>query len=125
MSKPTRIVVRQAKDNLLIEFSDGQEFSLPAEFLRVHSPSAEVRGHGEGNETLQFGKRDIRITGLEQAGNYALLILFSDGHDSGIFSWDYLRHLADNQDAMWSLYLEKLHTAGLSRDSDSQVIKLQ
>ncbi|MGB0472979.1 MAG: gamma-butyrobetaine hydroxylase-like domain-containing protein [Porticoccaceae bacterium] len=125
MSKPTRIVVRQAKDSLLIEFSDGQEFSLPAEFLRVHSPSAEVRGHGEGNETLQFGKRDIRITGLEQAGNYALLILFSDGHDSGIFSWDYLRHLADNQDAMWSLYLEKLHTAGLSRDSDSQVIKLQ
>lgn len=125
MSKPTRIVVRQAKDSLLIEFSDGQEFSLPAEFLRVHSPSAEVRGHGEGNETLQFGKRDIRITGLEQAGNYALLILFSDGHDSGIFSWDYLRHLADNQDAMWSLYLEKLHTAGLSRDSDSQIIKLQ
>ena len=125
MSKPTRIVVRQAKDSLLIEFSDGQEFSLPAEFLRVHSPSAEVRGHGEGNETLQFGKRDIRITELEQAGNYALLILFSDGHDSGIFSWDYLRHLADNQDAMWSLYLEKLHTAGLSRDSDSQVIKLQ
>lgn len=125
MSKPTRIAVRQAKDSLLIEFSDGQEFSLPAEFLRVHSPSAEVRGHGEGNETLQFGKRDIRITGLEQAGNYALLILFSDGHDSGIFSWDYLRHLADNQDAMWSLYLEKLHTAGLSRDSDSQVIKLQ
>lgn len=125
MSKPTRIVVRQAKDSLLIEFSDGQEFSLPAEFLRVHSPSAEVRGHGEGNETLQFGKRDIRITGLEQAGNYALLILFSDGHDSGIFSWDYLRHLADNQDAMWSLYLKKLHTAGLSRDSDSQVIKLQ
>lgn len=125
MSKPTRIVVRQAKDSLLIEFSDGQEFSLPAEFLRVHSPSAEVRGHGEGNETLQYGKRDIRITGLEQAGNYALLILFSDGHDSGIFSWDYLRHLADNQDAMWSLYLEKLHTAGLSRDSDSQVIKLQ
>lgn len=125
MSKPTRIVVRQAKDSLLIEFSDGQEFSLPAEFLRVHSPSAEVRGHGEGNETLQFGKREIRITGLEQAGNYALLILFSDGHDSGIFSWDYLRHLADNQDAMWSLYLEKLHTAGLSRDSDSQVIKLQ
>lgn len=125
MSKPTRIVVRQAKDSLLIEFSDGQEFSLPAEFLRVHSPSAEVRGHGEGNETLQFGKRDIRITGLEQAGNYALLILFSDGHDSGIFSWDYLRHLADNQNAMWSLYLEKLHTAGLSRDSDSQVIKLQ
>ena len=125
MSKPTRIVVRQAKDSLLIEFSDGQEFILPAEFLRVHSPSAEVRGHGEGNETLQFGKRDIRITGLEQAGNYALLILFSDGHDSGIFSWDYLRHLADNQEAMWSLYLEKLHTAGLSRDSDSQVIKLQ
>jgi DUF971 family protein len=108
----------------LITFSDVQEYSLPAEFLRVHSPSAEVRGHGEGNETLQYGKRNITIASLEQAGNYALQIIFSDGHDSGIYSWEYLRKLAENQEAMWSVYLEKLHNAGLSRDSESQVIKL-
>jgi DUF971 family protein len=124
MSIPTRVVVREAKDSLLITFSDVQEYSLPAEFLRVHSPSAEVRGHGEGNETLQYGKRNITIASLEQAGNYALQIIFSDGHDSGIYSWEYLRKLAENQDAMWSVYLEKLHNAGLSRDSESQVIKL-
>lgn len=124
MSTPTRVVVPEAKDSLLIEFSDGQEYNLPAEFLRVHSPSAEVRGHGEGNENLQFGKRDIKIASLEHAGNYALQIVFSDGHDSGIYSWKYLRKLAENQNAMWSAYLEKLHHAGLSRDSESQVIKL-
>jgi len=124
MSMPTRVLVPESKDSLTIEFSAGQEYTLPAEFLRVHSPSAEVRGHGEGNETLQFGKRDIKIASLEQAGNYALQIIFSDGHDSGIFSWEYLRQLAENQDTMWSVYLEKLHRAGLSRDSESQVIKL-
>jgi len=124
MSIPTRVVVREAKDSLLITFSDVQEYSLPAEFLRVHSPSAEVRGHGEGNETLQYDKRNITIASLEQAGNYALQIIFSDGHDSGIYSWEYLRKLAENQEAMWSVYLEKLHNAGLSRDSESQVIKL-
>jgi DUF971 family protein len=124
MSIPTRVVVREAKDSLLITFSEVQEYSLPAEFLRVHSPSAEVRGHGEGNETLQYGKRNITIASLEQAGNYALQIIFSDGHDSGIYSWEYLRKLAENQEAMWSVYLEKLHNAGLSRDSESQVIKL-
>ena len=124
MSTPTRVVVPEAKDGLLIEFLDGQEYNLPAEFLRVHSPSAEVRGHGEGNENLQFGKRDIKIASLEHAGNYALQIVFSDGHDSGIYSWEYLRKLAENQNAMWSAYLEKLHHAGLSRDSESQVIKL-
>ena len=124
MSTPARVVVPEAKDSLLIEFSDGQEYNLSAEFLRVHSPSAEVRGHGEGNENLQFGKRDIKIASLEHAGNYALQIVFSDGHDSGIYSWEYLRKLAENQNAMWSAYLEKLHHAGLSRDSESQVIKL-
>ena len=124
MSTPARVFVPEAKDSLLIEFSDGQEYNLSAEFLRVHSPSAEVRGHGEGNENLQFGKRDIKIASLEHAGNYALQIVFSDGHDSGIYSWEYLRKLAENQNAMWSAYLKKLHHAGLSRDSESQVIKL-
>ena len=124
MSTPARVVVPEAKDSLLIEFSDGLIYNLSAEFLRVHSPSAEVRGHGEGNENLQFGKRDIKIASLEHAGNYALQIVFSDGHDSGIYSWEYLRKLAENQNAMWSAYLEKLHHAGLSRDFESQVIKL-
>ena len=124
MCMPTRVVVSKAKDCLAIEFSTGQEYTLTAEFLRVHSPSAEVRGHGESNETLQFGKRKIKIASLEQAGHYALQISFSDGHDSGIFSWEYLRQWGENQDTMWSVYLEKLHRAGLSRDPESQVIKL-
>jgi len=124
MSIPTRVVVRESKDALVIAYGSEQEYSLPAEFLRVHSPSAEVRGHGQGQETLQYGKREVKISSLVQAGNYALQIIFSDGHDSGIFSWDYLQELALNQEPMWSDYLEKLHNAGLSRDIDSQVIKL-
>lgn len=124
MSIPSRVVLRQSKDALLLTYSDGQEYTLPAEYLRVYSPSAEVRGHGEGNETLQFGKRLVTINALEKSGNYALQIVFSDGHDSGIYSWDYLQALAENYDDKWATYLEKLHNAGLSRDIDSQVIKL-
>lgn len=108
----------------MIAYSDGQEYNLPAEFLRVYSPSAEVRGHGEGNETLQFGKREVKISSLEQAGNYALQIVFNDGHDSGIYSWEYLQQLAENYDEKWARYLEEIHNAGLSRDQDAQVIKL-
>jgi len=124
MSIPSRVVLRQSKDALLLTYSDGQKYTLPAEYLRVYSPSAEVRGHGEGNETLQFGKRLVTINALEKSGNYALQIVFSDGHDSGIYSWDYLQALAENYDDKWATYLEKLHNAGLSRDIDSQVIKL-
>ena len=124
MSIPSRVVLRQSKDALTLTYSDGQEYTLPAEYLRVYSPSAEVRGHGEGNETLQFGKRLVTINTLEKSGNYALQIVFSDGHDSGIYSWDYLQALAENYDDKWATYLEKLHNAGLSRDIDSQVIKL-
>ena len=124
MSIPSRVVLRQSKDALTLTYSDGQEYTLPAEYLRVYSPSAEVRGHGEGNETLQFGKRLVTINALEKSGNYALQIVFSDGHDSGIYSWDYLQALAENYDDKWATYLEKLHNAGLSRDIDSQVIKL-
>lgn len=124
MSKPTKVVVVESKDCLLIAYSDGQEYNLPAEFLRVYSPSAEVRGHGEGNETLQFGKREVKISSLEQAGNYALQIVFNDGHDSGIYSWEYLQQLAENYDEKWARYLEEIHNAGLSRDQDAQVIKL-
>jgi DUF971 family protein len=121
---PSRVVLRESKDALTLTYSDGREYTLPAEYLRVYSPSAEVRGHGEGNETLQFGKRLVTINALEKSGNYALQIVFSDGHDSGIYSWDYLQALAENYDDKWATYLEKLHNAGLSRDIDSQVIKL-
>ncbi len=124
MSMPSRVVLRESKDALTLTYSDGQEYTLPAEYLRVYSPSAEVRGHGEGNETLQFGKRLVTINALEKAGNYALQIMFSDGHDSGIYSWDYLQALAEGYEDRWATYLEKLHNAGLSRDIDSQVIKL-
>ena len=124
MSMPTRVVLPESKDAWTLTYSDGQEYTLPTEYLRVYSPSAEVRGHGEGNETLQFGKRLVTINALEKAGNYALQIVFSDGHDSGIYSWDYLQALAEGYEDRWAAYLEKLHNAGLSRDIDSQVIKL-
>ena len=124
MSLPSQVVLRESKDALILAYSDGQEYTLPAEYLRVYSPSAEVRGHGEGNETLQFGKRLVTINALEKAGNYALQIVFSDGHDSGIYSWDYLQALAENYEDKWAVYLKKLHNAGLSRDLDAQVIKL-
>ncbi|MDA8943973.1 DUF971 domain-containing protein [Porticoccaceae bacterium] len=124
MSMPSRVVLRESKDALTLTYSDGQEYTLPAEYLRVYSPSAEVRGHGEGNETLQFGKRLVTINALEKAGNYALQIVFSDGHDSGIYSWDYLQALAEGYEDRWATYLEKIHSAGLSRDLDAQVIKL-
>ena len=124
MSMPSRVVLRESKDALMLTYSDGQEYTLPTEYLRVYSPSAEVRGHGEGNETLQFGKRLVTINALEKAGNYALQIVFSDGHDSGIYSWDYLQALAEGYEDRWATYLEKIHSAGLSRDLDAQVIKL-
>jgi DUF971 family protein len=124
MSMPSRVVLRESKDALMLTYSDGQEYTLPAEYLRVYSPSAEVRGHGEGNETLQFGKRLVTINALEKAGNYALQIVFSDGHDSGIYSWEYLRSLGQDYEEKWATYLENIHNAGLSRDIDSQVIKL-
>ena len=124
MSLPSQVVLRESKDALILTYSDGQAYTLPAEYLRVYSPSAEVRGHGEGNETLQFGKRLVTINALEKAGNYALQIVFSDGHDSGIYSWDYLQALAENYEDKWAAYLKKLHNVGLSRDLDAQLIKL-
>ncbi|NVK36663.1 MAG: DUF971 domain-containing protein [Gammaproteobacteria bacterium] len=91
--------------------------TLSAEFLRVHSPSAEVRGHGVGNEVLQYGKKDVRILKLEPVGNYALKISFDDGHDSGLFNWPYLQELCEQQDQFWQTYLEKLANAGKTRES--------
>jgi DUF971 family protein len=114
--RPTEITVRSVSRLLEIVFDDGRTFRLPFEFLRVFSPSAEVRGHGPGQETLQVGKRDVTIQSLDAVGHYAVQPIFSDGHDSGLYSWDYLYELGINQDAMWADYLQRLEAAGASRD---------
>ena len=99
-----------------IAFSDGRTFRLPIEFLRVYSPSAEVRGHGPGQEVLQVGKRAVEIRALEPVGSYAVQPQFSDGHSTGIYSWDYLYELGERYDANWHTYLKRLEQAGKSRD---------
>jgi DUF971 family protein len=114
---PQDIVVHQQSKMLELVYEGNQPYRLPFEFLRVWSPSAEVRGHGPGQETLQTGKRDVEIVGIEQVGHYAIKPSFSDGHDSGIFTWDYLYEICQNQQAMWQAYLDKLKAAGLDRDS--------
>lgn len=124
MKTPSAIRVSTDKSTLSIHYAEGDSFSLSAEYLRVFSPSAEVRGHGRGQEVLQFGKRHVVIAGLEKAGNYALRITFSDGHDSGIYSWSYLSELAENYTDYWIDYLSRLHEAGKSRDQDVQIVKL-
>jgi DUF971 family protein len=113
---PTRIVLHQKSRVLELEFGDAQRFSLPFEFMRVYSPSAEVKGHGVGQEVLQVGKRDVDIIALEPVGLYALKPIFSDGHDSGLFSWSYLLWLGENQTHLWNDYLDRLQKAGASRD---------
>lgn len=113
---PTDITLHAASRVLEVAFSDGQVFKLPFEFLRVFSPSAEVRGHGPGQETLQVGKRDVTITRLDPVGHYAVQPLFSDGHSSGIYSWDYLYEIGSQQQALWADYLAQLEAAGASRD---------
>jgi DUF971 family protein len=113
---PSEIRLHQVSRVLEIAYNDGRRYSLPCEFLRVYSPSAEVRGHGPGQETLQVGKRDVAITELEAVGHYAVRPKFSDGHDSGIYSWDYLYELGANQEDLWQRYLERLAAAGASRD---------
>ena len=113
---PTEIKLHQTSRVLEIAYSDGRAFKLPYELLRVYSPSAEVRGHGPGQETLQVGKRDVTITGVEPVGHYAIQPKFSDGHESGIFSWDYLYELGSEQDTLWERYLARLAAAGASRD---------
>lgn len=115
--QPTGLTVRKQSRVLEIEFDDGAAFSLPFELLRVWSPSAEVRGHGPGQETLQTGQRNVEITGVEPVGNYAIKPSFSDGHDTGIFSWEYLHHLGSNKDALWEDYLRRLEAAGFTRES--------
>ncbi len=113
---PTEIKLHQKSRVLELTFDDGRRFELPYELLRVYSPSAEVRGHGPGQEVLQTGKRAVEIVAVEPVGSYAIQPRFSDGHDTGIFSWDYLYHLGTNRDRLWQEYLARLQAAGASRD---------
>lgn len=121
MHIPTAIKLHKVSKTLELEYGD-QRYVLPAEFLRVHSPSAEVQGHG--NPVLQTGKVNVALEGIEPAGQYALKLEFSDGHDSGLYTWDYLYHLACNQQQMWADYLDLLASAGKSRDPDISPVKI-
>jgi DUF971 family protein len=114
---PQDITVHSASKVLEIAFSDGQSFRIPFELMRVYSPSAEVQGHGPGQETLQTGKRDVGIVALESVGNYAVQPTFSDGHESGIYAWDYLYFLGSQQAELWNDYLQRLQAAGVDRDA--------
>jgi DUF971 family protein len=114
---PTDITVHQQSRALEISFSDGSCFNIPLELMRVYSPSAEVQGHGPGQEVLQTGKRLVGLQALEPIGNYAVKPVFTDGHESGIFSWDYLYHLGADQDALWAQYQARLTAAGAERDA--------
>lgn len=114
---PTEIRLHQKSKVLEIAFSDGKTFRLPYEFLRVYSPSAEVRGHGPGQEVLQAGKREVAILSMEPVGSYAVQPTFSDGHATGIYSWEYLYFLGENQERLWNEYLARLDAAGASRDA--------
>jgi len=114
--QPTEIKLHQKSRLLEISFADGATFRLPCEFLRVYSPSAEVRGHGPGQEVLQVGKKDVEITRIEPVGNYAVQFFFSDGHDTGIYSWDLLYEYGMRQDEMWRHYLARMEEAGASRE---------
>ena len=115
--QPTALTVHQQSRVLEVGFSDGQQFRIPFELLRIYSPSAEVQGHGPGQEVLQTGKRDVALVELEPVGNYAVKPTFSDGHDSGIFSWDYLYFLGSQQDELWRKYEARLQEAGVDRDA--------
>ena len=112
---PEALTLHGQSRALEISFSDGQTFRIPFELMRVYSPSAEVQGHGPGQEVLQTGKRNVAILGVEPVGHYAIKPSFSDGHDSGLFTWDYLHELCTHQDQLWQDYLLKLQSAGSSR----------
>ena len=116
MPTPTEIRLRKDPRVLLVSFDDGNEFEYTFEYLRVHSPSAEVRGHGPGQETLQVGKDDVVITRIEPIGHYAVRLVFDDGHDTGLYTWDYLHELGRDMDANWQRYLDRLEAAGYARE---------
>ena len=115
--QPTHLTVHQASRVLEVSFDDGCTFRLPFELLRVYSPSAEVQGHGPGQEVLQTGKREVSIVEISPVGHYAVKPVFSDGHESGIFSWTYLHQLGSQQEERWAMYEERLRAAGVDRDA--------
>ncbi len=118
MPRPTEIHLHQKSRVLELTYDDGRRFELPCEYLRVYSPSAEVRGHGPGQEVLQVGKEDVNVTNVEPVGNYAVKLVFSDGHDSGIYDWNYLYDLGENYEYRWQEYLGRLESAGYKRKTD-------
>ncbi|MCA3239593.1 MAG: gamma-butyrobetaine hydroxylase-like domain-containing protein [Curvibacter sp.] len=118
---PQDLTVHSKSRVLEVGFSDGRTFRIPFELMRVYSPSAEVQGHGPGQEVLQTGKREVELAALEPVGNYAVKPTFSDGHDSGIFSWDYLYFLGSQQDQLWADYEARLKAAGVERDAPMPV----
>jgi len=125
---PTEVKLRKRSNTLELIYSDGNYLEFSSEFLRVHSPSAEVRGHRKGQEVLQTGKRDVKLKSVAPVGNYALKLGFDDGHNTGIFSWDYLVSLGRDKKTLWHDYLLKLEKAGKTRDpaaSDSQIIEIK
>ena len=112
---PTQIKLRTASRLLVVAFDDGTEYSFTHEYLRVHSPSAEVRGHGAGEEILQLGKEDVAITAIDPVGHYAVRLVFDDGHNTGLYMWDYLHELGTKMDSNWQRYLDRLEAAGYAR----------
>jgi len=122
--KPTSIVLHQKSRTLEIEFDDGKSFAMTSEYLRVHSPSAEVQGHGPGQEVLQVGKENVSITKIDPVGAYAICLHFDDGHDSGIYAWETLYELGDKQEQNWATYLERLEAAGHTRKASQHQQKL-
>ena len=115
MANPTEIRLKKEPRLLVISFDDGSEFEYTFEYLRVHSPSAEVVGHGPGQESLQIGKENVAITSIDPVGRYAIRLFFDDGHDTGLYSWTYLYELGRNMDANWQRYLDRLAAAGYAR----------
>ncbi|GAB3319771.1 gamma-butyrobetaine hydroxylase family protein [Haliea atlantica] len=122
---PTGVHLHRKSRLLELTWEDGSRYQLPCEYLRVYSPSAEVKGHGPGQEVLQTGKLNVAITDIKPVGHYALQLVFDDGHDTGLYGWDYLRQLCQEQEQRWDDYLRRLHEAGASRDPQVQVVKFQ
>ena len=122
MKTPNKVRLNTTDQQLELGYASGEQFALPAEFLRVLSPSAEVQGHGK--PILQTGKQSVRLTHIEAAGNYALKLVFDDGHDSGLYTWNYLYQLGCQQDQLWQTYLDQLQAAGQFRDPNQSVVKI-
>ena len=125
---PTEVKLRRQSNTLELSYSDGSQLEFSSEFLRVHSPSAEVRGHGKGQEVLQTGKRQVKLKNVEPVGNYAVKLEFDDGHSTGIFSWDYLMSIGRDKKTLWDDYLLKLQQAGKTREPsppNTQIIEIK